>query len=200
MLLGKLAAASRFFSNSTRPNIVAGDWDCNRFLPTLAQHVYALQDVQYLGKVGPGTTMFFYSNLFEPGENNPTPQRQTDVVNMCVNWLTNNAVAFNSIVCVFSAYTPFGFAWIIQNEAYITTGPADDVRYISNMFGGAAGALNSLHGCQFQALALAHTSPDVYLFVSSACSKCLFLRPDGFVFRHYPDVAQHAARSHRHQF
>lgn len=63
---------------------------CNAYLPTIAQLVWALRNPE-LGKVGPETVIFFYSNLFESEVTEPTVEQGIDVLLLCYEWLQTTA-------------------------------------------------------------------------------------------------------------
>ena len=62
-------------------------WNCNNWPPTLAQQRWALREESGLGRVGPGKTMFFYSNLFDPGVKTPSADQQMEVVSLFSTWV-----------------------------------------------------------------------------------------------------------------
>ena len=133
---------------------VANDWVCNNFLTTLAQHVYALRDTQNLGRVAPEKIMFFYSNLFEPGETSPSLQRVAGVVQMAFTWLLHYGYDFSDILSVSNSLTPAGYGWYYKNENWISQGPGK--QFIATLWDSTERALFLHSACFFQALALSN--------------------------------------------
>ena len=161
------------------------DWNCpNNYPPTLAQLVYALRDTQNLGNVGPGKIMFFYTNLFEPGDPRPSFEKQLQVFDMCIGWLiAYSGFDFDHILSSVNALTRTGNQWLRKNEDYIINGPDVMKQYIASLFPSPNYAVWNLGGCTYQgihstfevqsgcanyskAMALSYAEPEVYLFVS----------------------------------
>ena len=141
----------------------------------MGQHVWALRNPE-LGRVGPDTTAFFYTNLFELGVINPPKDQVIDVLIMCYEWLEANGIDEYHAVVSPLAYTDAGARWMLANEDWIHNGEETAKEAIAKEYGDANRAVQILKGCQYQALSLV-ASREVYLFVSfpiSLQSDCSF--------------------------